>query len=258
MSVRRVVLVTGAAGGIGSACARAFAETGAAIALADIDEARCASAAEGVDSDQLSVHGVDLSSDSSIERLVRTVSERHGRIDVFVNAAAVLEPAPFLEMRPSTWDKTFAVNARGAFLLSQRIAGECVREGRTGRIVLFASILARGPARLGNVAYSASKAAVVQAAKCMALELAPHGITVNVVSPGSTETEMLTAVQAGGDSDVLAGVVRGDLEQWRLGIPLGKLARPEDQAAAAVFLASPAAAHITGHELVVDGGQTVV
>jgi 2,3-dihydro-2,3-dihydroxybenzoate dehydrogenase len=258
VSGQRVVLITGAAGGIGSACARAFAATGAAVALADLDEARCAASAAQVGSDDATFHAVDLASEASIDDLLECVTARHGQIDVFVNAAAVLEPEPFLEMRLSNWDSTFAVNTRGAFLVSQRVARECVREGRPGRIVLFASILARGPARLGNIAYSASKAAVVQAAKSMALELAPHGITVNVVSPGSTETPMLTAVQARGNSDLLAGVVQGNLAQWRLGIPLGRLARPEDQAAAAVFLASPAAAHITGHELVVDGGQTVV
>jgi len=254
----RVVLVTGAAGGIGHACAAAFAAEGDTVALADIDEAGCSSTASELVGDRHSVHTVDLGSSASIASLLGQVEAFHGGVDVLVNAAAVLKPAPLLQMTAAEWDETLAVNARGAVLLSQAVARRCVERGVPGRIVLFASILARGPARLANVAYSASKAAVVQAARCMALELAEHRITVNVVSPGSTNTEMLTGVQVGNDAARLEGVVRGDLSQWRLGIPLGALARPQDQAAAAVFLASEAAAHITGHELIVDGGQTLV
>jgi 2,3-dihydro-2,3-dihydroxybenzoate dehydrogenase len=256
----RVVLVTGAAGGIGRACGRLFAQVGAAVALADLDRTSCVEAMNGFPGDgkSHSAHAVDVSDEESVASLVSAVEEKHGPIDVLVHAAAVLRPEPFLSTTVENWDQTFAVNARGSFLICQAVARSLVQAKRPGRIVLFASIVARGPARLNNVAYCASKAAVVQAMKCMALELAPHQITVNVISPGSTATEMLVDVQARGDPSVLEGVIRGNAEEWRLGIPLGRLAHPDDQAQAAVFLAGDAARHITGHELVVDGGQTVV
>jgi 2,3-dihydro-2,3-dihydroxybenzoate dehydrogenase len=120
---------------------------------------------------------------------------------------------------------------------------------------MFASIVGRSIVRPGNTAYSASKAALIQAARCLALELAAHGVTVNTISPGSTSTEMLVDVQARGDVE---SIVRGNAAEWRLGIPLGRLAEPSDQAALAVFLAGEGRRHITGQDLAVDGGQTVV
>jgi 2,3-dihydro-2,3-dihydroxybenzoate dehydrogenase len=130
-----------------------------------------------------------------------------------------------------------------------------VEQGHGGRIVLYASIAGTSVVRRNNVAYCASKAAVAHAVRAMALELGPHGITVNAISPGSTETEMLVGTQVAGD---IESVIRGDAAQWRLGIPLGHLAQPEDQARATAFLVSDAARHITGQELAIDGGQNTV
>jgi 2,3-dihydro-2,3-dihydroxybenzoate dehydrogenase len=132
-----------------------------------------------------------------------------------------------------------------------------VERGIKGRIVVIASIVSR-LARLNNVAYASSKAGLVQAVRCIALELAPHGITINAVSPGSTATPMLLETQMRGSSQALHDAIHGDLATWRLGVPLGHLADPADQAAAVLFLASDGARHITGQELFVDGGQTVV
>lgn len=252
----RVALVAGAQRGIGYACAEAFARAGAAVALADLPGSDVQAASERVGG-AASAHEVDVADGAAVERLVAEVVAQHGRLDAVVNAAAVLAVRPFLELSSEEWDRTFAVNARGTILLAQQGARQFIRQSGGGRIIVFASILSR-TARLNNVAYAASKAAVVQAVRCMALELAPHGITVNAISPGSTATEMLVDVQAGGDPQVLEGVVRGDASSWRLGIPLGRLAEPADQAALAVFLASDAARHITGQEIAVDGGQSVV
>jgi 2,3-dihydro-2,3-dihydroxybenzoate dehydrogenase len=251
----RVVLVVGAQRGIGYACASAFAAAGATVAAADlpgsaIEEARVRSSAA-------SAHTVDVADPASVERLVAEVVASHDRLDVLVNAAGVLFVEPFLDLRPEHWTRTLAVNAGGTVLLAQQAARQFIRQGGGGRIIAFASIVSR-TARLHNVAYAASKAAVVQAVRCMALELAAHGITVNAISPGSTATEMLIDIQAGGDPAVLESVIRGDAASWRLGIPLGRLADPADQAAVAVFLAGPGAAHITGQEINVDGGQSVV
>ena len=118
--------------------------------------------------------------------------------------------------------------------LAQACARHFVSAGVPGRIILFASIVGARVVRLNNTAYSASKAALIQAVRCMALELAPHAITVNTISPGSTATTMLADVQARGD---LASVIHGNAAEWRLGVPLGRLADPADQAALARFLA---------------------
>ena len=249
----RVALVTGAAGGIGQACIEAFLHAGAAVAAADI--AGLDSAGAG-DQGHATTHQVDVSDPESVQRLVTDVIAAHGRIDAFVNAAAILDVQPFLELSLDSWERTFAVNTRGAFLAGQAVARQMVAQGGGGRIVEIASNIAR-IARLNNAAYSASKAAVIHLVRCMALELAPYDITVNALCPGSTATPMLVDVQAKGDRSRLEGIIRGSLEQWRTGIPLGRLAEPEDQAAMAVFLASESARHITGQALCVDGGQTL-
>jgi 2,3-dihydro-2,3-dihydroxybenzoate dehydrogenase len=253
----QVALVTGAAGGIGQACLEAFARAGATVAAADLaGSAIDTTAAAAENQERITTHEVDISDQASVNRLVANVVAAHGRIDAFVNAAAILDVQPFLELTLDSWDRTFAVNTRGAFLTGQAVARQMVRQGDGGRIVLIASNIAR-IARLNNAAYSASKAAVIHLVRCMALELARHDITVNALCPGSTATPMLVDVQAKGDRSRLEGIIRGSLEQWRTGIPLGRLAEPEDQAAMVVFLASESARHITGQALCVDGGQTL-
>lgn len=252
----RVVLVVGASGGIGAACVRAFGDAGLRVAAADLEQGTMGALIAEVGGPTTG-HSVDVSDPASVGRLIDEVEAAHGGLDVLVNAAGVLRPAPLLDTTIEDWDRTFAVNARGMFLLSQAAARSFVRRGVPGRIVVYASIVAR-IARPNNVAYCASKAAVVQAARCMALEMAPMGVTVNVVSPGSTATAMLLGTQMAGDRNARETVVHGDLAAWRLGIPIGRLAEASEQAAAAVFLAGPLAGHITGHELIVDGGQSLV
>jgi 2,3-dihydro-2,3-dihydroxybenzoate dehydrogenase len=252
----RVVLVVGAAGGIGMACVRAFADTGARVAAADVQPSPLA-ALVSQGAGRITAHSVDVADAGSVVRLIEDVETAHGGLDVLVNAAGVLRPASLLDTTVEDWDRAFDVNARGTFLLAQTAARSFVRRRAAGRIIVYASIVAR-IARPNNVAYCASKAAVVQAARCMALELAPMGITVNVVSPGSTATAMLLGTQMGGNPQARDTVIHGDLAGWRLGVPMGRLAEAEDQAAAAVFLAGPLAGHITGHELIVDGGQSLV
>jgi 2,3-dihydro-2,3-dihydroxybenzoate dehydrogenase len=250
----RVALVSGAQRGIGFACAEAFAAAGARVACVDLPggglEAAVARLGEGA-----SAHPRDLADVDGAEGLVAEVVAAHGRLDVLVNAAGTLAPAPFLELTPEQWDRTLGVNVRGTLFLAQAVARHFVAAGLPGRIVLFASIVGRHVVRPNNTAYSASKAALIQAARCLALELAPHGITVNTISPGSTATEMLVGVQAKGDVE---SIVKGNAAEWRLGIPLGRLADPSDQAALAVFLAGEGGRHITGQDLAVDGGQTTV
>jgi 2,3-dihydro-2,3-dihydroxybenzoate dehydrogenase len=253
----RVALITGAAGGIGQATARAFAAAGASLALADMPGASIATTdlPDGAGA-PVSLHAADISNQAAVEQMVDDVVARHGRVDVLAHVAGMLDPHPFLEIPLESWEQTFAVNTRGPFLVSQAVARHMVRQGSGGRIVLVASNVARTP-RLNNAAYAASKAAVVHLVRCMALELSTYAITVNALCPGSTATPMLVDVQAGGDPRRLEGIIRGSIEQWRTGIPLGRLAEPEDQAAMIAFLATEAAAYITGQALCVDGGQTL-
>jgi NAD(P)-dependent dehydrogenase (short-subunit alcohol dehydrogenase family) len=250
----KVALVTGAQRGIGLACAEGFVAAGADVACVDLpgsglDETvtRLGSAA--------SAHALDVADITAAPALVEAVLARHGRLDVLVHAAGTLHASPFLEMTPEEWDRTLGVNARGGVFLAQACARHFVSGGVAGRVILFASIVGSRVVRLNNTSYSSSKAILVQAARCMALELAPHAITVNTISPGSTATEMLLGVQAKGK---IESVVRGDASEWRLGIPLGCLADPADPAALAVFLAGEGGRHITGQDFAVDGGQTLV
>jgi NAD(P)-dependent dehydrogenase (short-subunit alcohol dehydrogenase family) len=252
----KCALIVGAAQGIGKRCAVVFEALGATVCLADVHLDRV----EGVRlslsrPNEHSAFCVDVTNETSVDQLFRDASESGNQLDIAVCTAGVLLPAPFLEQTATEWDETFAVNARGAFLVAQRAARQMVKRGAGGRIILYSSIVGTDVVRQNNVAYCASKAAVAQAMRAMALELGPHNITVNAISPGSTETEMLVSTQTGGD---IESVIQGDAKQWRLGIPLGRLAQPEDQAFATAFLASDAARHITGQEIAVDGGQNTV
>jgi 2,3-dihydro-2,3-dihydroxybenzoate dehydrogenase len=249
-------LIVGAAQGIGKGCAAVFESLGATLSLADLEMERVEEVRLGLSRPaEHSAHRVDVSDEASIDELFRDAVEVMGHLDITVCTAGVLFPAPFLDQTTAEWDKTFAVNARGAFLVAQRSARHMVERANGGRIILYSSIIGTSVVRRNNVAYCASKAAVAQAVRAMALELGPHNITVNAISPGSTETEMLVSTQSAGD---IESVIQGDAQQWRLGIPLGRLAQPEDQAFATAFLASDAARHITGQEIAVDGGQNTV
>lgn len=255
---RKVALVIGAGseGGIAYACARALAEQGTRVAIADLNGAGLPELARALPGeDKHSSHTMDVTDPASVESALDQVLARHGQLDGAVIAPGVLHNEPFLELTLEAWDKTFAVNCRGVFIAGQAIARRMHAQGKGGRIVAVASNAGFTP-RLKTASYGASKAAVIQLVRCMALELAKSKITVNALCPGSTATSMMVDNQAGGDMSRLAGVIEGSIEQWRTGIPLGHLADPRDQGAAAAFLLSDSARHITGQVLCVDGGQT--
>jgi 2,3-dihydro-2,3-dihydroxybenzoate dehydrogenase len=184
----------------------------------------------------------------------RAVKE-FGSLDILVNAAAILRPIPFLDYPEDDWDATMAVNLKGTFLCGQAAARQMVAQGG-GKIVNVASNVGK-VARVNNSAYCSSKAGVILLTRVMALELAKNNITVNALCPGATETEMIM-IQAGGNKKFLEGIIKGDLDSYRAGIPVGRLASPEEQADMVLFLVSEHANQITGQTFFVDGGQTMV
>lgn len=237
-----LAVVSGAAGGIGAAVARTLGRAGARLALLDLEE---------VDHDGFALR-CDVRSPAAVEAAVARVEAELGAIDVLVNVAGVLVPGAVLDLDPGAWEHSLAVNATGPFLLSQAVARRMVPRGR-GAIVTVGSNAAGVP-RSGLAAYASAKAAATAFTKCLGLELAPHGIRCNVVSPGSTDTAMLRALRG---EDAIASAIEGDLAAHRVGIPLGRVASPEDVADAVAFLASDRARHITMHDLRVDGGATL-
>jgi NAD(P)-dependent dehydrogenase (short-subunit alcohol dehydrogenase family) len=189
----------------------------------------------------------DVSAAADVEAAVGEALERWGRLDVLVNNAAIDDQAPFLDIEEANWDRVIAVDLKGPFLLSQRVARSMVRTASGGAIVNVSSVDAfgyDGP----YTSYAAAKAALLALTRSMAVELAPHGVRTNSVSPAWTATEMMENVMGPELADRLATRFER--------MPLGRAVRPDEVASAVAFLASADATGITGANLVVDGGLT--
>ncbi|MER8187934.1 2,3-dihydro-2,3-dihydroxybenzoate dehydrogenase [Kitasatospora sp. NPDC094015] len=237
----RVALVTGAAQGIGAAVARALADRGAEVVATDR---------------QVPYEGVarlDVTDGPAVEALVDRVEREHGPIEILVNVAGILRPAPALEITDEDWAATFAVNTTGVMHTGRAVGRRMAARGR-GSIVTVGSNAAGVP-RTNMAAYAASKAAATMFTRCLGLELARDGVRCNLVSPGSTDTEMQRALWT--DPGAERRVIDGDPAGYRVGIPLGRIASPEDVAEAVAFLVGDRARHITMHDLYVDGGATL-
>ncbi|MEU5878798.1 2,3-dihydro-2,3-dihydroxybenzoate dehydrogenase [Spirillospora sp. NPDC047279] len=247
----RTALVTGAAGGIGAAVAAGLVREGATVAAVDIDPdglARVAAADE-----RIRPFTADLADPVAVARLVADVEDALGPIDIGVSVAGILRPASVCDTTDEDWAATFAVNATGVFTLLREISRRMTPRGR-GALVTVASNAAGVP-RTGMAAYAASKAAAVMLTRCLGLEVAGHGVRCNVVSPGSTDTPMQRLLWTGGNGP--EQVIAGTPEQFRVGIPLGRIADPGDIAETVIFLASDRARHITMQNVYVDGGATL-
>ncbi|MGW2376347.1 MULTISPECIES: 2,3-dihydro-2,3-dihydroxybenzoate dehydrogenase [Kitasatospora] len=251
----RIALVTGAAGGIGEAVVRTLAERGVRVAAVDRDPARLAESVERLTARGLEVTAVpaDVTSAEDVERAVATIEDTLGPVDQLVNAAGVLRMGEARKLTDQDWADTFAVNTTGVFNVSRAVVNRMVPRGG-GAVVTVASNAA-GTARTEMAAYAASKAAATMFTKCLGLENARHGIRCNVVAPGSTDTPMLRGMHH--DDGAISTSVNGTPSAYKVGIPLGKVARPEDIAGAVAFLLSDEAGHITLHSLTVDGGATL-
>jgi len=236
-------VVTGAGRGIGAACALALADAGASVALVarTVDELEAVAAevrARGVDAWVLPC---DVTDATQVLEAIASL----GRVDVLVNNAGTDRPTAFLDVTPELLDELLDVNVKGTFLMSQAVARRAVEAGHPASIVNMSSQLGLVGAAY-ETAYCAAKYAVQGLTVSMAVELARHGIRVNAVAPTVVETPRTSAALA---DEALRSLIVGR-------IPLGRLATPEDVAAAVVFLASPAAAMITGITVPVDGGWT--
>ena len=247
MTSARTVLVTGGAGGIGRAIATAFAEAGDRVVLADIDGDRAQAVAKelGV----AATAALDITDPASITQALDAVEQQHGPVEVLVNNAGLLNlHGQLLELDGADLERILRTNVLGTFLMTQQVARRMVEHKIAGAVVNLSSIGARQPTP-GMGGYESSKAAVDAMTRWAAIELAEHGIRVNAVAPGPVLTEMLaTAMPKGSPAR----------QAWESRIPLRALAPVADVAAAVVYLASPAAGHITGVSLPVDGGQLLV
>ena len=250
----QVALVTGAANGIGRASAFALTEAGAHVIVADIDHAGAAATAESIAAGQHRALAVqaDVGDVREIDRMVREAVAAFGHIDILLNNAGVTRRADIMDITEADWDRIHRVNAKGVFFCLQRVAQEMIPR-RSGRIINIASIAGKGYVGASNVAYAASKGAVIGMTKLAALQLAKHNINVNAICPGVTRTAL-----SDGNLAVAAqqqGVTLKEMERRRADvIPLKRANDPEDIAAMVVFLASSGARNITAQSFNVDGG----
>ncbi len=234
----RVAIVTGGARGIGRAIGEAFAAEGACVVLADLDPAVAELA--GLDLQPLAVV-MDVSDGDSVRAMVEKVVRRYGKIDILVNNAGICPLTPFESINRAEWDRVMAINLTGAFLCSQAVV-PLMKQAGYGRIVNISSVAGKMGGVTVGAHYAASKAGLLGLTWSLARLYAPFGVTANAIAPATVETDMTRGWP--GDA----------LERLRQSIPLGRLARVSDVAAAAVFLASEEAGFITGEVLDINGG----
>ncbi|MGV6872503.1 2,3-dihydro-2,3-dihydroxybenzoate dehydrogenase [Pseudochelatococcus sp. B33] len=249
----RIALVTGASGGIGAAVVAALLDEGATVVATDLSTEALTTLRDRHGSPRLVTAPLDVTDAQAVGALVNGIEADTGPVDILTNVAGVLSTTLVADTDLAEWQRVFAVNATGVFLVSQAVAAP-MRARRRGAIVTVSSNAAGIP-RHGMAAYAASKAASTMFTRCLGLELASYGIRCNIVAPGSTLTPMQEAMWT--DDNGPARVIAGSPETFRSGIPLGRIATPEDIADAVVFLASSRARHVTMADLYVDGGATL-
>jgi len=254
-----VVAVTGAASGIGYETTRQLVQAGSRVALIDVDGNALGGAlaklphADG----QLMTITADTAETAQMEAAVTEVTGRFGRLDGLVACAGVrMRSTLAMEIEDEVWDRQMRVNLRGAFVAC-RAAARPMIAAKSGALVVIASLSGQAP-RIGQSAYCVSKAGVIQLARILALELAEHRIRVNAICPGTVNTPLMKQAQIQDGPQVIRERIYGTLDRFRAGIPLRRIAEPDDIAGTILFLLSPAARHITGQAIFVDGGESIV
>ncbi len=245
----RVVVVTGAAQGIGEACARRLVKDGASVALWDVADgpgmalAAELSGADGSRDAALYLH-CNVANKADVDAALAATLARFGHVDGLVNNAGIFKAAPFLDVTEADWDAVIAVNLKGSFLVGQAVAREMVRHGH-GAIVNMSSV--NGTLAIPSIAsYNASKGAINQLTRVMALSLADQGVRVNAVAPGTIATELARSAVLTSDEAKLRIMSR---------TPMKRLGEPGEIADVVAFLLSNAASYVTGEIVVVDGGR---
>jgi len=238
----KTAIVTGASRGIGRAIAANLARCGAFV-YAGARERHAAETVEAIRADGggAELVSLDVTDVASVDRMVGAVLEQRGRIDILVNNAGIARDQLMLRMKRDDWDQVLATNLTAAFSCVQAVAKPMIKQ-RGGRIVSITSVVGQS-GNAGQANYAASKAGLIGFTKSLARELGSRNITVNAVAPGFVETDMTKAI---------AEKASGD---WMSQIPLGRIGRPEDVAAAVCFLASDEASYITGQVIAVNGGM---
>lgn len=239
----RSAIITGAGQGIGRAIALAMAREGAAVVIADLNEANAGGVTREIEhlGGKASAVYTDISNEESVQAMVHATLDEHGRVDILVNNAGIFPTCAVEEMQEEEWDSVIGTNLVGTFLCSKAVVPHLLAQ-RSGRIISLTSGRAFQGAKHG-AHYAASKAGIIGLSKSLALELAPHGITVNVICPGITDTAQPRGHQT--EEQIYAQGQR---------IPLGRIGQPEDLAGPAIFLASDAAGFITGQTILANGG----
>ena len=248
----RVVIVTGAARGIGFGTANRFAEEGASVAIIDLDESAAAEAAGRlslVEGAKAIGVGCDVSNGESVDAAVSRVVEELGGLHVLVNNAGITRDNLLFKMTEDDWDLVMGVHLKGAFLMT-KAAQKVFVEQRYGKVVNISSISALG--NRGQANYSAAKMGIQGFTRTLGIELGPFGINANAVAPGFIATEM---------TDATAARLKLDVEEFRKmnadANPVRRVGYPEDIAAAVTFLSADESSYITGQTLYVDGGVTL-
>jgi 2-hydroxycyclohexanecarboxyl-CoA dehydrogenase len=247
----RTIIVTGGGGGIGGATCRRFANEGACVAVFDVNLTAATKVAEAIRAEggQAAAYACDITHRASVDAAVAAAEATLGPVAVLVNNAGWDVFRPFTKTEPPQWDKLIAINLTGALHMHHAVLPGMVAR-RAGRIVNIASDAARVGSS-GEAVYAACKGGLVSFSKTLAREHARHGITVNVVCPGPTETALFEDYKLG------AGNPEKLVEAFTRSIPLGRIGRPDDLPGAILFFASDDAAYVTGQVLSVSGGLTM-